>query len=101
MVPGAYVQGSLTEVPTERWGFLGQEHMARELTGPQSNRKSLGNTESEARKIEPCSSVQQLTALLKPARANIKPAKLRNLVAGVPQRESKCLAINENHIGRK
>ena len=46
---GAHVQGSLTVVPRERGGLLGQEHMARERTGPQSIRKSLGNTERGAR----------------------------------------------------
>ena len=42
-------QGSPTVVPRERGGLLGREHMARELAGPQSNRISLGNTESGVR----------------------------------------------------
>ena len=46
---GAHVQGSLTVVPRERGGLLGQEHIARERTGPQSIPKSLGSTESGAR----------------------------------------------------
>ena len=46
---GAHVQGSPKVVPRERGGLLGQEHITRELTGPQSNRKFLGNTESGAR----------------------------------------------------
>lgn len=49
---------------------------------------------------KPCSSLAELTALLKSTWANMKPSTLRNLVASMPQRVSTCLAMKGDHIGR-
>ena len=59
-----------------------------------------GILKAELAETEPCSSTEQLTALLKSAWANIKLSTLRNLVASMPQRVSKCLALKGEHIGQ-
>ena len=97
---GALVQGSPTLVPRDRKGLLGQEHMTRDLTGPQPNRKSLGNTESGAHQSRALIQHSAARALHKSAWANFKPATLRKLVAGMPQRVARCLAMIRGHIGR-
>ena len=96
---GSHIQKSARVVPGEPAGLLGEGHMATELTGPESHRKSLGDPESGARQTEPCSNVEQLTTLLKSAWAQTKPETLQNLVASMPRRVAKCLKMKGEYIG--
>ena len=59
-----------------------------------------GILKAQLNEAEPCSSIEQLTALLKTAWSKIKPSTLRNLVASMPQRVSKCIALRGEYIGR-
>ena len=44
--------------------------------------------------------LQQLSAILKVAWANINPSILENLVAGMPARIAKCIQLNGGYIGK-
>ena len=59
-----------------------------------------GILKAQLNEAEPCSSIEQLTALLKTAWSKIKPSTLQNLVASMPQRVSKCIALRGEYIGR-
>ena len=59
-----------------------------------------GILKAKLSEAEPCSSIDELTALLKSAWANIKPSTLHNLVASMPRRVSTCVAQKGEHIGR-
>ena len=96
---GALIQESPTFVPGERGGLLEQEHMTSWISPDLNSIENLwGILEAEFTKAEPCSSIQQLAVLLKLAWANFKPATLRKLVAGMPQRVARCLTMNGKHI---
>ena len=81
-------------VPRECGGLLGQ----KDIPGNSPDLNSIENhwkiLKAELAKAEPCSSLQQLTAPLNSAWANIKTATLHNLVADMPQHVAKCLAMN-------
>lgn len=55
---------------------------------------------AELSENDPCSSIEELTALVKSAWAKIKPSTLHNLVGSMPKRVMQCLAQKGGHIGR-
>ena len=75
---------------------MGQEHMTRELTGPQPYRKSLGNTESTAHQSRALLKHSAARGASKPAWANFKPATLRKLVALSSRHATACDKVSGN-----
>ena len=92
-VIGEQVKESPKAVPGECGRHLSQDHMSGNSWDQKFHENTLGILKSWLVEAKRRSSLQELTANVKPVWANFKPATLRNMPVGMPQHVFMCLPM--------